>query len=86
MCGCRQARSLTFGHGEQACPGRHFAGVEIKVVLARTINECDVKSWAGRVRPKTFYLDENMFSDPRAKLHFRHGRQEFLSGKEGIVR
>jgi cytochrome P450 len=63
--------NLAFGHGKQACPGRHFAAAEVKVVLSRIIREYDFKYWRGNVRPKTFHLDENVFPDPKAKLHFR---------------
>lgn len=52
---------LAFGHGKQACPGRHFAAAEIKVVLARIIKEYDIRYWRGQERPKTFFLDENIF-------------------------
>jgi cytochrome P450 len=76
--------NLASGHGKQACPGRHFAAAEIKVVLSRIIKEYDLKYWHGQVRPKTFYLDENVFPDPTAKLHFRHRGRE-LSNVEGIM-
>src|SRR4051812_29441253 len=39
---------LAFGHGKQACPGRHFAAAEIKVVLARIIKEYDIRYWRGQ--------------------------------------
>ncbi|KAF2728639.1 cytochrome P450 monooxygenase [Polyplosphaeria fusca] len=79
--------NLAFGHGKQACPGRHFAVAEIKVVLCRIIGEYDVKYWAGQVRPRTYYLDENVFPDPWAKLHFRHrgAGAEAASGKGGVA-
>jgi len=64
--------NLAFGHGKQACPGRHFAAAEIKVVLSRIVSEYDLRYWRGQVRPKTFYLDENVFPDPTAKLHYKH--------------
>lgn len=34
---------LVFGYGPQACPGRHFAIHEAKVVLARTLLTYDFK-------------------------------------------
>jgi len=64
--------NLAFGHGKQACPGRHFAAAEIKVVLSRIFTRYDFEYRGAGERPKTFYLDENVSPDPRAKLYFRH--------------
>lgn len=36
-------RSLTFGYGRHACPGRFFAANEIKMILANTLLEYDIK-------------------------------------------
>lgn len=36
--------SLTFGYGRHACPGRFFAANEIKMILARTLLEWDIKN------------------------------------------
>lgn len=74
---------LVFGHGKQACPGRHFAASEIKVVLARILTEFDMKNPQGEVRPKTYYLDEYIFPDPNATLLFRHRGESFLRGGAG---
>ncbi|KAF2688532.1 putative cytochrome P450 monooxygenase [Lentithecium fluviatile CBS 122367] len=62
---------LAFGHGTQACPGRFFAAAELKIVLSRLLTEYDMRFVEGESRPKTFFLDENCFPDPAAKLVLR---------------
>jgi hypothetical protein len=34
--------NINFGHGPSACPGRFFAGAEIKVILAEILRRFDV--------------------------------------------
>lgn len=36
-------RDLFFGYGNHACPGRFFAAVEIKLILARFLLDYDIK-------------------------------------------
>lgn len=36
-------RSLMFGYGRHACPGRFFAANEIKLILAKILKEFDLK-------------------------------------------
>lgn len=36
-------RSLSFGYGRHACPGRFFAANEIKMIVARCLLEYDIK-------------------------------------------
>jgi cytochrome P450 len=35
--------SLTFGYGRHACPGRFFAANEIKMIVANTVLQYDIK-------------------------------------------
>ncbi|KAJ5063135.1 ent-kaurene oxidase [Bipolaris maydis] len=35
--------NLTFGHGRHACPGRFFAALEIKMIIARFLLDYDIK-------------------------------------------
>ncbi|KAF2875654.1 putative cytochrome P450 [Massariosphaeria phaeospora] len=59
---------LAFGHGKQACPGRHFAASEMKIVLSRLLRDYDFEFPPGKGRPRTFFLDENVFPDPAARI------------------
>lgn len=40
--------SYMFGYGKHACPGRFFAGNEIKIILAKILLEFDIKMPAGQ--------------------------------------
>ncbi|KAF2764026.1 cytochrome P450 [Teratosphaeria nubilosa] len=49
--------SLAFGQGKQACPGRFFAGAQIKVVIANILLNYDISFPAGQTeRPKNIYI------------------------------
>ncbi|PGH15368.1 hypothetical protein AJ80_05552 [Polytolypa hystricis UAMH7299] len=43
--------SLSFGHGNHACPGRFFAANEIKVILAHMLQNFNIKLKDGEGRP-----------------------------------
>lgn len=66
--------NLHFGYGKQACPGRHFAVGEIKMVMVRILKEFEFRYPEGKNRPRNFYADENVFPDPRARLLMRKRR------------
>jgi cytochrome P450 len=66
--------NLHFGYGNQACPGRHFAVGEIKMILAKILSEFEFKYPEGKTRPRNFFADENVFVDPRARLMMRKRR------------
>lgn len=66
--------NLHFGYGKQACPGRHFAVGEIKMVMTKMLMEFEFKYPEGKGRPRNFYADENVFPDPRARLMMRKRR------------
>jgi cytochrome P450 len=72
--GQTEKHNLHFGYGNQACPGRHFAVGEIKLVMKRLLSEFEFKFPDGKGRPKNFYADEKIFPDPRAKLMMRKRR------------
>ncbi|RWA03662.1 hypothetical protein EKO27_g11441 [Xylaria grammica] len=63
--------NLTFGYGNQACPGRFLGVAEVKFLLARLLSEFDFKYPEGKSMPKTMYADENVFVNPSAKLMMR---------------
>ncbi|KID89997.1 cytochrome P450, partial [Metarhizium majus ARSEF 297] len=71
IAGQTNSNSLSFGYGNQACPGRYFAVGEIKMILMSLLLEFEFMFPEGRSRPKTMYADENVFMDPHAKLMMR---------------
>ncbi|KAH8828951.1 cytochrome P450 [Flagelloscypha sp. PMI_526] len=56
-----------------ACPGRFFAAVEIKGILAHLITTYDFKTEDGQ-RPKNIEFGEGFSPNPKAKLLFRKRR------------
>ncbi|PVI03032.1 putative cytochrome P450 [Periconia macrospinosa] len=62
---------LVFGHGKQACPGRYFAAAELKIIMARILEEFDVRLVDGKETPRTMFVDENCFLDPDATVMLR---------------
>lgn len=66
-------RAMHFGYGRHSCPGRFFAAVEIKVVLAsillkydiRMPEDADVKRYANAV------IDGHIMPDQSKKLLFK---------------
>lgn len=63
--------NLTFGYGNQACPGRFLGVAEIQMLLARLLTEFDFKYPEGKSMPRTMGVDENVFLDPSARLLMR---------------
>jgi ent-kaurene oxidase len=59
---------LHFGHGVLACPGRFFAILQMKLVLARLLLEYEFKYPDGQGRPRNLSVDEYCLPDPSAKL------------------
>ena len=63
---------FSFGYGGQACPGRFFSVAEVKLLLARLIEDYDFMFTDGTTnRPETLYVGENAFPNPAAKLLMR---------------
>jgi cytochrome P450 len=63
--------SLTFGHGRHACPGRHFAACELKLMLAHVVMNYDVKLENQGVRPTDTWIMSACIPNPNAKVLFR---------------
>ncbi|KAJ5393006.1 hypothetical protein N7465_011980 [Penicillium sp. CMV-2018d] len=61
---------IAFGIGKPICPGRFFAGNEVKIALAKIILTYDVRI-AERTTPKIMEMGFEMLSDPDAKLEVR---------------
>lgn len=63
--------NLNFGAGKHACPGRFFAGNEIKMILAYFLINFEVKLKDGQERPKSMVLMMTKTPDPNAEIMFR---------------
>ncbi|EUC27913.1 hypothetical protein COCCADRAFT_63227, partial [Bipolaris zeicola 26-R-13] len=63
--------SLGFGHGVHACPGRFFAAIEIKFILAHILLYYDIKFAEGTRRPKTTYYGTNIGPNLDVEIMFR---------------
>ncbi|KAI1281074.1 cytochrome P450 monooxygenase [Xylaria sp. FL0933] len=64
--------ALHFGHGRLGCPGRFFAGYEFKAIIARFIDNFDIKlvdEKSGRPANKT--VGAAILLDPSLQLMFR---------------
>ncbi|KAJ7047698.1 cytochrome P450 [Mycena alexandri] len=62
---------LPFGHGRHACPGRFFAAVELKAMLAHLVVNYDVKFVNDGPRPPNMYMASACLPDSAAKIMFR---------------
>ena len=63
--------NVNFGAGKHACPGRFFAGNEIKMVLAYFLLNYDVRLKEGEGRPKPMMMVMSKAPDPNAEVLFR---------------
>lgn len=53
--------NLAFGHGKSSCPGRFFAGAQIKILLASILMRFDVTFPIGQHdRPQNVYSGESI--------------------------
>ncbi|KAJ5915486.1 cytochrome P450 [Penicillium verhagenii] len=66
-----QDRILNFGHGANACPGRFFASLEIKVILVRLLMDYEFKFKHGNERPENLRAHEFIFPNPDAEILMR---------------
>jgi cytochrome P450 len=74
LAGMPEKDYLHFGYGRQACPGRHFAIGEVKMMMIRLLDEFEFKFPEGKGRPKIFHADEFAFLNPMSKLMMRRRR------------
>ncbi|OTA60394.1 cytochrome P450 [Hypoxylon sp. EC38] len=68
---------LNFGYGKAACPGRHFASLEIKMVFVKLLMEYDIKFPPGAGRPSNMTVHEFLFTWPWTKM--------LVKGRKGSV-
>ncbi|KAJ2991128.1 hypothetical protein NUW58_g2636 [Xylaria curta] len=66
-----QDRILNFGHGPNACPGRFFASLEIKIILVRLLMDFEFKLKHGNGRPANLRAHEFIFPNPDAEILMR---------------
>ncbi|KAI1213728.1 cytochrome P450 [Annulohypoxylon truncatum] len=70
------SNNLHFGHGKYACPGRFYAGQQIKMILGHLILLYDFKYPFGQGRPRNLCSDENIYPDPLAKVLIRRRNEK----------
>lgn len=68
---------LTFGHGRTSCPGRFFASLEMKLMLARLVWEFDLRVPGSREdgsegkKPKNWWIASMSVPTPGTKIMLR---------------
>ncbi|GAB1203610.1 hypothetical protein APSETT445_002246 [Aspergillus pseudonomiae] len=67
---------LGFGHGKQACPGRFFAAMEIKITLCHMLLNYDMKLVKDR-NEQTLVKGHNYTTCPRATIVIRRRKEAF---------
>lgn len=66
------ARYSHFGYGKHSCPGRFFAGQQIKATLAFIIRDFDIKLQDGvNERPANWVYGLHAVPDPKVKILFK---------------
>ncbi|KAL2020337.1 hypothetical protein VTK56DRAFT_8565 [Thermocarpiscus australiensis] len=59
---------LNFGYGKQACPGRFFASVVVKMVVVKALTEYEFRFLDGAKRPGNIIAHEFLFTWPWTKI------------------
>jgi cytochrome P450 len=62
---------MQFGLGRHACPGRHIASHQVKLILVHLLEKFEFKLKDGEGRPKTVLFQTNQFPDPSGEIMFR---------------
>ncbi|KAI9707108.1 MAG: hypothetical protein M1836_000068 [Candelina mexicana] len=65
---------LEFGHGRHACPGRFFASVQLKLLIASLVLDYDVKPLA--TRPENTWVADYGFPPHKATLQVRRRKTQ----------
>ena len=59
---------LPWGYGKHACPGRFFAALEMKLIIAHLILNYDVRLEQPGVRPTDFVFEANCMPNAQARV------------------
>ena len=62
---------LPFRKRRYACPGRYFAACKLKIMLAHTVLNYEVKMENEGVRPPDVWLASSCIPNPKGKVMFR---------------
>jgi cytochrome P450 len=65
---------IPFGHGRHACPGRFFAGNELKAMFVHVLRTYDIRTVEPGVRPADVKMGQSMLPNPTARVLFRKRR------------
>jgi cytochrome P450 len=65
---------IPFGHGRHACPGRFFAGNELKAMFVHVLLTYDIHTVEPGVRPADVRLGPSELPNPMAQVLFRKRR------------
>lgn len=60
--------NMNFGAGRYACPGRFFASMELKLLLAQLLLKFDFQFPPGKNRPSLLVMDELVIPAPWVKV------------------
>ncbi|KAJ2896435.1 cytochrome P450 [Zalerion maritima] len=63
--------NMNFGGGKHACPGRFFAGCEIKTILAFFLSRYELRLVPGDERPKSMTIMMTRSPNPEGMVQFR---------------
>lgn len=63
--------SFAFGHGLHACPGRFFAGVEIKIVMIELLRYWEFELVGDGKRPANVEFQFGISPNAEAEVRFR---------------
>ena len=64
-------KTMTFGHGRYACPGRFFASLQSKIIMVHILLHYDIKFPGDGKRPKNLSIADACFPDPAQTLLFK---------------
>ncbi|KAL1670258.1 cytochrome P450 [Schizophyllum commune] len=73
---------LGFGHGRTACPGRFFAAMQMKMMMAHLVYHYEITFAPGGTpestkRPENQWFAGHCIPDPQAKVYFRRLTDKF---------
>ena len=72
--------SMAFGYGRHACPGRFFAGNEIKLIMVELLLKYDIKFEDSRKeRPGNMAFETQLIPDHHAKVLVRKRRADSIT-------